>query len=169
MAADTRIPGLTALEQDYLWMFVDLVMAPNVLRKPSFRKIHPGCPFDSPSTFRTKLKVMSGYTREEVKGKMRNHSCCLLMDGGSILSKGLMNIAVGINRACGIDILAGDPGRRYLPADELVELAAYEVRTTTELEDELRQGRVFSLRPAGSGRSTGDLRHEVYSGRGGGT
>ena len=72
-------------------------------------------------------------------------------------------------RDLGIDILAGDPGRRYLPADELVELAAYEVRTTTELEDELRQGRVFSLRPAGSGRSTGDLRHEVYSGRGGGT
>ena len=102
MAADTRIPGLTALEQDYLWMFVDLVMAPNVLRKPSFRKIHPGCPFDSPSTFRTKLKVMSSYTREEVKGKMRNHSCFLLMDGGSILSKGLMNIAVGINRACGV-------------------------------------------------------------------
>ena len=102
IAADTRIPGLTALEQDYLWMFVDLVMAPNVLRKPSFRKIHPGCPFDSPSTFRTKLKVMSGYTREEVKAKMRNHSCFLLMDGGSILSKGLLNIAVGINRACGI-------------------------------------------------------------------
>jgi predicted nicotinamide N-methyase len=49
----------------------------------------------------------------------------------------------------GIDILAGDPGRRYLPADELVELAAYEVRTTTELEDlELTTGRVFTLRPA---------------------
>ncbi len=53
----------------------------------------------------------------------------------------------------GIDILAGDPGRRYLPADELVELAAYEVRTTTELEDlELTQGRVYALRPAGDDR-----------------
>ena len=49
----------------------------------------------------------------------------------------------------GIDILVGDPGRRYLPTDELVELASYEVRTTTELEDlELKQGRVYALRPA---------------------
>jgi predicted nicotinamide N-methyase len=52
-------------------------------------------------------------------------------------------------RARGIDVLVGDPGRRYLPADELVELAAYDVRTTTELEDlELKQGRVYALRPA---------------------
>ena len=50
----------------------------------------------------------------------------------------------------GIDVLVGDPGRRYLPTDELVELASYDVRTTTELEDlELRQGRVYALRPAG--------------------
>ncbi len=53
-------------------------------------------------------------------------------------------------RAGGIDVLVGDPGRRYLPTGELVELAAYEVRTTTELEDlELKQGRVYRLRPAG--------------------
>jgi len=52
-------------------------------------------------------------------------------------------------RAHGIDILVGDPGRRYLPADDLVELAAYDVRTTTELEDlELKDARVYSLRPA---------------------
>jgi predicted nicotinamide N-methyase len=48
----------------------------------------------------------------------------------------------------GIDVLVGDPGRRYLPTDELVELTAYDVRTTTELEDlELRRGRVYALRP----------------------
>ncbi len=48
----------------------------------------------------------------------------------------------------GIDVLVGDPGRRSLPADDLVELAAYDVRTTTELEDlQLRQGRVYALRP----------------------
>ena len=35
----------------------------------------------------------------------------------------------------GIDVVVGDPGRRFLPVDALVELAAYEVRTTTELED----------------------------------
>jgi predicted nicotinamide N-methyase len=53
-------------------------------------------------------------------------------------------------RARGIDVLVGDPGRQYLPTDELVELASYEVRTTTELEDlEHKQGRVYTLRPAG--------------------
>ena len=40
-----------------------------------------------------------------------------------------------IARSRGVDVLVGDPGRRYLPADQLVELASYEVRTTTELED----------------------------------
>jgi predicted nicotinamide N-methyase len=49
-------------------------------------------------------------------------------------------------RVAGADILVGDPGRRYLPARELRELAAYEVRTTTELEDlPLKTGRVFAL------------------------
>lgn len=46
----------------------------------------------------------------------------------------------------GVDVLIGDPGRRYLPRSELVELASYEVRTTTELEDlDLRSGRVYRL------------------------
>ena len=50
-------------------------------------------------------------------------------------------------RGLGVEILVGDPGRRYLPIDELVELAAYEVRTTTELEDLGRKtGRVYALR-----------------------
>ncbi|HEY5487633.1 MAG TPA: 50S ribosomal protein L11 methyltransferase [Candidatus Limnocylindrales bacterium] len=53
-------------------------------------------------------------------------------------------------RGRGIDVLVGDPGRRYLPIDELVELASYEVRTTTELEDlEIKQGRVYALKPPG--------------------
>lgn len=51
--------------------------------------------------------------------------------------------------ARGIDVLVGDPGRRYLPVDELVELAAYDVRTTTELEDAAqKQARVYVLRTA---------------------
>jgi predicted nicotinamide N-methyase len=46
----------------------------------------------------------------------------------------------------GIDVLVGDPGRRYLPTDDLVELATYEVRTTTELEDlDLKMARVYRL------------------------
>jgi predicted nicotinamide N-methyase len=50
----------------------------------------------------------------------------------------------------GIDVLIGDPRRRYLPIEELVELATYEVRTTTELEDmDLKSGHVFALRAAG--------------------
>ena len=53
----------------------------------------------------------------------------------------------------GIEVLVGDPGRRYLPTHELVELASYEVRTTTELEDlERKQGMVYALRPAGTTR-----------------
>ena len=48
----------------------------------------------------------------------------------------------------GIEIIAGDPGRRYLPVDQLIELAAYEVRTTTELEDlDRKTARVYRLRP----------------------
>lgn len=53
-------------------------------------------------------------------------------------------------RDSGIDVLLGDPGRRYLPIDDLVELASYEVRTTTELEDmALKRAFVFALRPTG--------------------
>jgi predicted nicotinamide N-methyase len=55
-------------------------------------------------------------------------------------------------RERGIDVLVGDPGRRYLPADGLVELAVYDVRTTTELEDmDRKRGWVYALRPASSG------------------
>ncbi len=53
----------------------------------------------------------------------------------------------------GIDVVVGDPGRRYLPMGELVELATYEVRTTTELEDmERKRAWVYALRPASTGR-----------------
>ncbi len=49
----------------------------------------------------------------------------------------------------GIDVLTGDPDRRHLPTNELVELATYDVRTTTELEDmDRKQARVFTLRSA---------------------
>lgn len=42
---------------------------------------------------------------------------------------------LGQARAGGIMVLVGDPGRRHLRTEDLVELASYEVRTTTELED----------------------------------
>jgi len=49
-------------------------------------------------------------------------------------------------RELGIDVLVGDPGRRYLPTDELVELATYDVRTTTELENlDQKRARVFAV------------------------
>lgn len=49
--------------------------------------------------------------------------------------------------ARGIDTVVGDPGRRYLPADQLVELARYDVRTTTELEDlDQKAGHVYAVR-----------------------
>ncbi len=54
----------------------------------------------------------------------------------------------------GIDVLVGDPGRRYLPSSELVELATYDVRTTTELEDlDRKHGRVYTLQPPAAERA----------------
>jgi len=48
--------------------------------------------------------------------------------------------------AGGIDILVGDPGRRHLPTDDLVELGVFEVRTTTEIEDMAqKRARVYAL------------------------
>jgi predicted nicotinamide N-methyase len=50
-------------------------------------------------------------------------------------------------RDAGIDVLIGDPGRRFLPKDDLVELALYEVRTTAELEDlDQHAARVYRFR-----------------------
>ena len=60
-----------------------------------------------------------------------------------------------LQRAAGraIDTVVGDPGRRYLPTDELVELARYDVRTTTELEDlDRKQGHVYAMRGSRFGR-----------------
>jgi predicted nicotinamide N-methyase len=51
-------------------------------------------------------------------------------------------------RAAGLHVLIGDPGRAYLPAEGLVEVARYAVRTTTELEDQAQKtARVFELAP----------------------
>jgi predicted nicotinamide N-methyase len=47
----------------------------------------------------------------------------------------------------GLDVIVGDPGRRYLPADALEVVATYEVRTTTDLEDlGHRTAHVYRLR-----------------------
>ena len=47
----------------------------------------------------------------------------------------------------GISVIVGDPRRRYLPTDDLVEIASYEIRTTTELEDlERKTAGVYRLR-----------------------
>ena len=60
-------------------------------------------------------------------------------------------------RESGIEVLVGDPGRRYLPTEALEEIATYEVRTTTELEDlEYKVGRVYAVR---RGRGRRDLRN----------
>ena len=46
----------------------------------------------------------------------------------------------------GTRVLVGDPGRRYLPVDGLVEVAAFEVHTTTAFEDrDVVTARVFTL------------------------
>jgi predicted nicotinamide N-methyase len=48
--------------------------------------------------------------------------------------------------AAGIEVLIGDPGRDHLPTEALVEVAAYDVRTTSDLEGlRLNQGHVYRL------------------------
>ena len=45
-------------------------------------------------------------------------------------------------------VLMGDPGRNYLPASNLVEIAVYDVQTTRELEDrEVRRTKVWQILP----------------------
>jgi predicted nicotinamide N-methyase len=49
-------------------------------------------------------------------------------------------------REAGLDVIVGDPKRHYLPTADLVELARYDVRTTTELEDlDQKVGYVYRL------------------------
>ena len=48
--------------------------------------------------------------------------------------------------ANGSRVIVGDPGRRYLPTDDLIQLAEYDVDTTTQLEDRaVLRARVFTL------------------------
>jgi predicted nicotinamide N-methyase len=50
------------------------------------------------------------------------------------------------HQARGDTVLVGDPGRSYLPRDELVQLAVYEVPVTRELEDsEIKRTAVWRL------------------------
>ena len=52
----------------------------------------------------------------------------------------------------GTRVLVGDPGRRYLPATGIVQLAEYAVHTTTALEDsEMVTARVYAIDPHGQG------------------
>lgn len=49
--------------------------------------------------------------------------------------------------ARGVTVLAGDAGRAYAPGDGLVEIAAYDVPTTVEIEDsDVRRARVVEIR-----------------------
>jgi predicted nicotinamide N-methyase len=50
-------------------------------------------------------------------------------------------------QARGADILIGDPGRSYLPKEQLVRLAEYNVPVTRDLEDaEIKRTAVWQLR-----------------------
>lgn len=47
----------------------------------------------------------------------------------------------------GKDVLIGDPGRTYLPRDQLVEIAAYDIPVTRALEDaEVKRAAVWRLK-----------------------
>jgi predicted nicotinamide N-methyase len=54
--------------------------------------------------------------------------------------------------ASGKDVLIGDPGRAFLPKEDLEHLAEYRVATTKAIEDaEVKRTRVFRLVPAKTG------------------
>jgi predicted nicotinamide N-methyase len=47
----------------------------------------------------------------------------------------------------GIDVILGDPGRAFLPKEDLTELAAYRVATTRAIEDmDVKHTKVFRLK-----------------------
>jgi predicted nicotinamide N-methyase len=47
----------------------------------------------------------------------------------------------------GVRILIGDPGRTYLPKNDLIQLAEYHVPVTRDLEDaEIKRSSVWTLR-----------------------
>ncbi|MCA3573638.1 MAG: methyltransferase, partial [Aestuariivirga sp.] len=51
-------------------------------------------------------------------------------------------------------ILVGDPGRTYLPKDQLMQVASYSVPVSRELEDnEIKQTAVWRLRPGAAPRA----------------
>jgi predicted nicotinamide N-methyase len=53
-------------------------------------------------------------------------------------------------RDAGKTVLIGDPGRTYLPKDELTQIAAYDIPVTRALEDaELKRAAVWALRTQG--------------------
>jgi predicted nicotinamide N-methyase len=57
-------------------------------------------------------------------------------------------------QAQGIEVLVGDPGRAYLPNGALIELARYDVRTTSDVEDlAFMSARVYRLAPPSDGTS----------------
>jgi predicted nicotinamide N-methyase len=52
----------------------------------------------------------------------------------------------------GVRVLLGDPGRRYLPDDGLVQLASYDIVTTPDLEEaDLKRSGVYTYGEPGSG------------------
>jgi predicted nicotinamide N-methyase len=65
-------------------------------------------------------------------------------------------------RTSGIEVLIGDPGRRYLPGEDLIALASYDVRTTTELEDmDRKRAGVFAFAATPGQPARAGLRSEA--------
>ena len=96
-----RIDGLTEDEEKFLWWFADCKEAPRMVRKASFKACHPNFPWSSDSTVAKKVAVLRDATEKEVRKRIAGQMVFMMLDGGTILTKNLLNVCVGVTNEDG--------------------------------------------------------------------
>ena len=72
--------------------------------------------------------------------------CDLILVGDLFYEKGLAANCLAFLQKSKAEVLIGDPGRSYLPKDQLVKRASYSVPVSRQLEDsEIKQTSVWAL------------------------